>query len=102
MKLLKTGKEAEEKDDSLVQDEQKAPSAKKKWNTLLNSTSKMQNCTDSVDAIKHLLYKQAEDEKVFNFLKLFGDKSEVLDLLSLEGKLPTQTISLRSLHFSYT
>lgn len=45
----------------------------------------MQNSSNSVTAIRYLMNdKKEEEDKNFGFLKLFGDKEDVIDLLNIE------------------
>lgn len=70
------------------------PKKKTKWNTILQHTQQMNNSTIFVDAIKSLLNgdgtnvneSELEKKKNLTFLKIFGDKSDVIDLINLERK----------------
>lgn len=68
----------------------------KKWGTLLKCSQQMQNRTNSVDAIKTLLNHDIKDvspadseiekNKSLAFLKIYGEKSDVMELINLERK----------------
>lgn len=64
--------------------------SKKKWKTVLHATSKMQNNANSIEAIRCLMSGDVINKSAVennSFLKLFGDKSDIMDIINLERKL---------------